>query len=68
MGTGTPEPAVRRLNEEIGKAIRLPEVSKRFVDIGFTVAPGSPEALGAHMRSEVERCGVVVRRSGAKAE
>ncbi len=65
---GTPDAAVRRLSEELGKAIRLPEVNKRFVDQGFRVDPGTPEQLGATIRSEVERWGAVVRRSGAKVE
>lgn len=65
---GTPEPAIRRLSEELGRAIRLPEVSQRFVDNGFAVALGTPAALGAHLKSEVDRWGAVVRRSGAKVE
>jgi tripartite-type tricarboxylate transporter receptor subunit TctC len=65
---GTPDAAVRRLNAEVSTAIRNPEVNKRFVDQGFVVDPGPPEALAALMRSEIDRWGVVVRRSGARAD
>ena len=65
---GTPDPVVRRLSAEIGRAIRDPVVTKRFVDLGFSVEPGTPEQLGALIKSEVERWGPVVRRSGAKAD
>ena len=65
---GTPDAAVRRLSAEIGRAMRDPAVNKRFVDLGFSVEPGTPEQLGALMKSEVERWGAVVRRSGAKAD
>ena len=65
---GTPDAAVRRLSAELGKAIRDPAVNKRFVDQGFNVDPGTPEQLGSLMKTETERWGVVVKRSGARAD
>lgn len=65
---GTPDPVVRRLSAEIGRAMRDPVITKRFVDFGFSVEPGTPEQLGALMKSEVERWGAVVRRSGATVD
>lgn len=65
---GTPDSIVRRLSAELGKAMRDPAVNKRFVDVGFNVEPGTPEQLGTLMKSEVERWGVIVRRSGARAD
>ena len=65
---GTPDAAVRRLSAELGRAIRDPAVSKRFVDIGFTIEPGTPESLGTFMKAEAERWGAVVRKSGASAD
>ena len=65
---GTPDAVVRRLSAEIGRAMRDPAVTKRFVDFGFSVEPGTPEQLGALMKSEGERWGAVVRRSGATVD
>ena len=65
---GTPDAVVRRLSTEIGRAMRDPAVTKRFVDFGFSVEPSTPEQLGALMKSEVERWGAVVRRSGMKVD
>ena len=65
---GTPDAIVRRLSAEIGRAMRDPVVTKRFVDFGFSVEPGTPEQLGALMKSEGERWGAVVRRSGATVD
>ena len=65
---GTPDPVVRRLSAEMGRAMRDPVVNKRFVDNGWSVEPGTPEQLGALMKSETEKWGAVVRRSGARAD
>ena len=65
---GTPDPVVRRLSTEIGRAMRDPALVKHFVELGFSVEPSTPEQLGALMKSEVVRWGAVVRRSGAKAD
>lgn len=58
---------VRRLADEIGKAMLSPDVYRRFVEQGIVVQPGGPQKLDTLMRSEIERWGVVVRRSGVKA-
>ncbi len=65
---GTPDAVVRRLSAEIGRAMRDPAVTKRFVDNGFSVEPGTPEQLGALIKSDVARWGAVVRRSGATVD
>ena len=52
----TPRDIVARVNQEIGKALADPEVVKRLDSAGATVAaPMTPEALDAHLQSEVAR-------------
>jgi tripartite-type tricarboxylate transporter receptor subunit TctC len=65
---GTPEPAVRKLNEELVKGLSSPEVVKRLNDQGFVPNPGTPEQFGAFIRDEAERWAAVVRASGARVE
>jgi tripartite-type tricarboxylate transporter receptor subunit TctC len=65
---GAPDAAAQRLTDEIGKAMLSAEISKRFIDQGFVVQPAGPLKLDALMRSEIERWGVVVRRSGARVQ
>lgn len=52
----TPRQIVARINQEIEKALADPEVIKRLDNAGATVAaPMPPEALDAHLQSEVAR-------------
>jgi tripartite-type tricarboxylate transporter receptor subunit TctC len=65
---GTPEPAVRKLNEELVKGLNSPDVAKRLTDQGFVPGPTSPQVFGTFMREETERWGAVVKASGARVE
>ena len=65
---GTPQPVVRRLNEEINKAVARPETRKLFAGQGAEVALMSPEETGSYHRGELARWGGVVKRLGIKAE
>lgn len=65
---GTPAPAVARLNESLGKALRSPDVVKRFSDQGLQPMPMSPEAFGSFMKEEITRWSALVKTSGASVE
>ncbi|HKA44524.1 MAG TPA: tripartite tricarboxylate transporter substrate binding protein [Burkholderiales bacterium] len=65
---GTPRDIVVRLNSEINRAIRLPDMQERFAQQGATPAPGTPEEYGAFVRSEITKWAKVVKVSGAKVE
>jgi tripartite-type tricarboxylate transporter receptor subunit TctC len=65
---GTPAATVRRLNEELIKALNSPDVAKRFTDLGFDLVPSSPEQFAAFMKDEIARWGVVVKASGASVD
>jgi len=63
---GTPPEIIARLNGEIAKLIRLPDVQQLFASAGVDPAPTTPEEFGAYLRIEFEKWGKVVRDSGAK--
>ena len=65
---GTPAEAVRRLNAELGRAIRHPEVEKRLRAAGAELSPGSPQELRRFLEADVERWAKVVRQSGIKTD
>jgi tripartite-type tricarboxylate transporter receptor subunit TctC len=62
---GTPQPIVAKLNAEINKALKTPELKKRLNDEGATVLGGSPEQFGALIKSEIAKWAPVVKASGA---
>ncbi len=64
----TPPAAVERINAELNAALALPEMRARFDTLGMTPQPGTPEAFGALIRSEMERWGAVVRAHNIVAD
>ena len=61
----TPDAIVQRLNAELVKIFREPEVRQRWADIGAAVVAGSSAQFGALIKSESTRLAQVVKRSGA---
>lgn len=57
----TPRPMVERLNAEVLKAVRLPEVTRRLTDFGLVIVGNSPEQFDATIRSDHEKWGKVAR-------
>lgn len=64
----TPRPIVNRLGEEIVKAMRAPDLAKRFADQGLEVAPMGPSQFVPFLDSEIVRWGKVIRDAGIKLE
>lgn len=65
---GTPAPVVNRLSEEVIKALRAPEVAKRFTDQGLDVAPQAAAEFKGFMEAETSRWGKVIKDAGIKLE
>jgi tripartite-type tricarboxylate transporter receptor subunit TctC len=64
----TPRPILAFLNDRVVKSMRAPEQAQRFAERGMDVVASSPEALSAHLKSEVTKWGKVVKERGMKAE
>ncbi len=64
----TPRAIVTQLNEQMKKTLATPEQAKLFADRGLDIVASSPEALGAHLKKEVERWARVVKERGMRAE
>jgi len=65
---GTPPDIVKRLNAEIVKIIKSPDVQKKLIDLGAEPVGDSPEQFAAFVKAEVAKWGDVVKKSGAKID
>ncbi len=61
----TPAPILQKLNAEIIKAMRAPEVRARIEAAGYDIVGSTPEQLDTFIKSEIVRWGKVVKDSGA---
>lgn len=66
--SGLPPEVLHRLNAEITRAMRQPEVVKRLAAEGVDAVGSTPEDFGARIRREMAKWGAVVKASGATAE
>lgn len=67
MGTGgTPAPIVARLDEEIAKALALPEVRDAFARQGVEIYHMGPHQLGEFLHAEASRFGALLTHSRVK--
>jgi len=62
----TPPALVAKLNKAVIDALNDPEVRDKLVKAGATPVGGTPESLGAFMKSEYEKWGKVVAERGIK--
>lgn len=65
---GTPRPIVDRLQAEVVKALRSPDIVARYTELGLAVAPQSGEQFGQFMRSETQRWGKVIRAADIRVD
>jgi tripartite-type tricarboxylate transporter receptor subunit TctC len=61
---GTPRAIVLKLNEEINRAMKLPDVSDKLVIAGLIVVTESPEYFGEIIRSDYAKYGKLTRDIG----
>jgi len=66
--TGTPAAAVKRLNEEVAKALNSQEMKTRMATFGADPQVMSPDELGSYIRSEIDKFQKVVKAIGVQVE
>ena len=64
---GTPAPIVRRMHEELAKALKDPAVAQKLTDQGMDIVGGGPEELDRFLRTEIKRWADVVQKNKIKA-
>jgi tripartite-type tricarboxylate transporter receptor subunit TctC len=64
----TPQPILDRLNAEIVRILKEPDVNERLNTLAFTPVGGTRAEFGAFIKSEIAKWGKAVKDSGAKAD
>jgi len=65
---GLPPAIVTRLNAEMNKILRTPDIKQRFAADGAEPGGGTPAELAAYLKADYERWGKVVKTAGIKPE
>ncbi|MFO1107763.1 MAG: tripartite tricarboxylate transporter substrate binding protein [Bradyrhizobium sp.] len=63
----TPAPVLAKLQGEIAAILQMPDVKKRFVELGAEPGTVSGEAFGKFLAEETVKWGGIIRASGATA-
>jgi len=58
---GTPKDIVLRLNRDIGTVLAMSEVRQKLTELGADPVGGPPDAFAAHVRTEREKWGRLIR-------
>ena len=64
----TPQAVITRLNQELVRIIRTPEITAQILQVGADVIANSPEDTGALIRTDLKKYAEVVKRLNIKME
>ena len=65
---GMPREIVTRLNRELAQMLTLPNIREAWARQGAEPVTMTPEQVTAHLQSDIQKLGVLVRAAGAKAD
>jgi len=65
---GMPPPVLTTLSEKVRTTLRTPEETQRFADRGLDLIASTPDELAAHLKSEIQKWGRVIKERGMRAE
>ena len=63
----TPKAIIDRLNAEVARILKLPEVVERIVSGGADPSPGSPAAFKAFIAAESAKYARIIKQAGVKS-
>ncbi len=65
---GTPAPVIAKLNADLVRTLRLPEVKARLEELGGEVVGSGQEEFALRHRNDVARWGRIIREMGVKID
>ena len=67
MPAGAPRETVNRVNAQLAKILKTPEMRERILALGGVAVGNSPEAFGAFFNAESEKWSQVAKKAGVAA-
>jgi tripartite-type tricarboxylate transporter receptor subunit TctC len=64
----TPQPVIARLNEEVNKALRVPELREKLLQQSYEPVGGPPERFAQAIKSDMDKFGKVIKEAGIKPD
>ena len=64
----TPRAIITMVNEKLRQTLAAPEQAKLFETMGLNIIASTPEEFGAHLKSELDKWGRVIRERRIKGE
>ena len=64
----TPRAIINKVNQEVARILRLPDVEQRLLAIGIEPAPNTPAALDKFVAEQLKLALALARRAGIKPE
>jgi tripartite-type tricarboxylate transporter receptor subunit TctC len=64
----TPAPVIERLNRELSRILKTPDVQEKHAAMASTVTGSTPEEAREYVRAEIAKYGKLVKAAGIKAE
>jgi tripartite-type tricarboxylate transporter receptor subunit TctC len=64
----TPPEIITKLHRDAVAALHHPPVKARYAQLGAAVVASTPAELGAHLKSEMDRWGPVIKAAGIRAD
>jgi tripartite-type tricarboxylate transporter receptor subunit TctC len=64
----TPKPIITKLNQEIVRALRMPDVAEKMAADGSEPVGSTPEQFGAHIKAEVAKWRDLIQKTGIRAD
>jgi tripartite-type tricarboxylate transporter receptor subunit TctC len=64
----TPQPVIDKLHRDITAALKMPDVRERLSGLGSQLIGGTPAQFAAHIKSEIDKWGKIIRGAGIVVE
>ena len=66
--TGTPRTVIERINAEVNRALKLPDVAQNLAAQGLDPWPATPEEFGQRVKADYDKYAQLIKLTGAKLD